>query len=82
MGNCNLTNLLLDFSPKKIIGHVNNFVYKIMVFILKTKSYNQSSQSGSIKLQYSLTEYYVAIKKKKQDEINPIKAGQWKGSYQ
>lgn len=65
MGNCNLTNLLLGFSPKKIIGHVNNFVYKIMVIILKTKSYNQSSQSGSIKLQYSLTEYYVAIKKKK-----------------
>lgn len=44
---------------------MNNFVYKIMVIILKTKSYNQSSQSGSIKLQYSLTEYYVAIKKKK-----------------
>lgn len=34
-------------------------------------------------LQYSpITECYVAIKKKKQDKINPVKAGQWKGSYQ
>lgn len=36
-----------------------------MVIILKSKSYNQPSKHGLIKLQYSpIIKYYIAIKKR------------------